>query len=272
MGRRKKNKHKSKPLPEPDSGLFTRRGDQWRLRLDVLTHTTPDVNDLRDQLTTEELKAHGSETKLENVPDDLLIAAASSGATTCMAFLDILDGDCFVRAPCLCCYYPHSAASARVAATTLRLFWRYYESESYLMSRAYVRVVAALSRDLHAEEVSEIKEHIARLDTTPDDLREVNNSLPGLCVTEPLCQPGVLWVYSTPEGRRLLRHLTRTIRKKYSANVVVTVASSDPVVLPRFRYRMYAARISPEGNTPSVLRDTALNWVRSKRRSRRSAK
>jgi hypothetical protein len=246
-----------------------------------------------------DLKTFGADTDLEAIPDDLLVTAAMSGATTSMAFLDILDGACFAHAPCLCCYTAHSAARAREAATALRVFRQYFDAGSYMRSRAYARAVAAMLRDLRPEEAAEVKAHIARLDTTPDTVREINGSTlggprgPGLCVALPSCQPGVLWVYSTPEGRRLLRHLAR----KGGGPVKVTVASSDPSMAPRFRYRMYAASLvacgtacgaaghgnsdlprgaqtappAPRQATPqstsagpaASLLDTALAWVRA---------
>ncbi len=271
----------------PDPELFARAGGRWRVQLALLT-SAPQASPahLRTILAAEagDLKTFGADTDLEAIPDDLLVTAAMSGATTSMAFLDILDGACFAHAPCLCCYTAHSAARAREAATALRVFCQYFDAGSYVRSRAYARAVAAMLRDLRPEEAAEVKAHIARLDTTPDTVREINGSTlggprgPGLCVALPSCQPGVLWVYSTPEGRRLLRHLAR----KGGGPVKVTVASSDPGMSPRFRYRMYAASLvacvgaeAPPAPTqapppaptqatpPASLLDTALAWVRA---------
>lgn len=277
----------------PDPELFARAGGRWRVQLAALTGA-PQASPahLRTILAAEagDLKTFGADTDLEAIPDDLLVTAAMSGATTSMAFLDILDGACFAHAPCLCCYTAHSAARAREAATALRVFRQYFDTGSYVRSRAYARAVAAMLRDLRPEEAAEVKAHIARLDTTPDTVREINGSTlggprgPGLCVALPSCQPGVLWVYSTPEGRRLLRHLAR----KGGGPVKVTVASSDPGMAPRFRYRMYAASLvacgpacgtAGHGNSdwprgaqatppapragPASLLDTALAWVRA---------
>lgn len=251
----------------PDPELFARVGGRWRVQLGALTGAPASPAQLRAILATEagDLKTFGADTDLAAIPDDLLVTAAMSGATTSMALLDILDGACFARAPCLCCYAAHSAARAREAAAALRMFRQYFDADSYVRSRAYARAVAAMSRDLRPEEAAEVKDHVARLDTTPDTVREINGSSlgearagPGLCVVLPPCQPGVLWVYSTPEGRRLLRHLAR----KGGGPVKVTVASSDPGTTPRFRYRMYAASLVA-GGTPALL-DTALAWVRAR--------
>ena len=248
---------------DPRETFFVRAGERWRVRLAALADTgrtnTPAA--LRAIRGAGDLKAFGAEAGPAAIPDDLLVAAAVSGATSNMALLDILDGVCFARAPCLCCYAARSAPAAREAAAALRRFRQYFDSDSYIRSRAYARDVAAMSRDLRPNEVAEVKDHLARLDTTPDAIREINSS-EGVCVTSPPCQPGVLWVYSTAEGRQLLRHLAR----KGGAPIKVTVASSDPGVAPRFRYRMYAA--SPavaRADGASVMIAAALAWVRGRR-------
>jgi len=248
----------------PDPELFARAGGRWLVRLAAFAPAPADPAHLRALIVSNaaELKTFGAETEAAAVPDDLLAAAASSGALTCMPFLDILDGGCFARAPCLCCYEALSAQRAREAGAALRIFRRYYDPASYLESRAYARVVAALSRDLRADEVAEVAQHLAVLDSTPDAVREINGRWAGrLCVAAPPCQPGVLWVYSTVDGRRLLRHLARGLRKG-GAPVKVTVASSDPAVAPRFRYRMYAAA-PVRGEGPALL-EAALAWARAR--------
>lgn len=199
--------------------LLKRVGGRWRVQILALAGAPAtalaSVAQLRAILATEaaDLRSFGADTDLSAIPDDLLLAAAAAGATTSMALLDIFDGACFIRAPCLCCYAAHSARRAREATAALRMFRQYFNANSYVRSRAYARVVAAMSRDLRPEEVAEVKGHIALLDATPDAIREINGEA-GLCVVVPPCQPGVLWVYSTPEGRRLLRHLARAGQKK----------------------------------------------------------
>jgi hypothetical protein len=231
------------------------------MQLATLVGTLATPPQLRAILAAGDIKELGADVSLETIPDDLLVTAAMSGATTSMALLDILDGPCFAHASCLCCYTAHSAARAREAAGVLQVFRRYFDPDSYVQSRAYARVVAAMSRDLRPEEAAEVKDHVARLNTTPDTIREINGG--GLCVVLPPCQPGVLWVYSTPEGRRLLRHLAR----KGGSPVKVTVASSDPRMAPRFRFRMYAASLVPGAGRvgTSALLDMALAWVRGRR-------
>jgi hypothetical protein len=247
----------------PDPGVFEMRGGRWRLRLEALAGAgglAP--GPLRAALAGagEDLRALGGEAPPEELPDDLLVAAAASGAVACTAFLDILDGGCFARAPCLCCYGAYSAAQAREAAEGLRLYRRYFSAATYVGSRAYLRAVAAMSRDLRPEEAAEVRAFLAGLDGTPDTVREINGG-GDLCVAVPPCRPGTLWVYSTPGGRRLLRHLARASRRT-GAPVRVTVASSDPGTHPRHRFRMYAASLAG-GSAGAPLLETALAWVRA---------
>ena len=263
----------------PDPELLILSGGRWHVRLAALTIApagpAASPAQLREILATGagDLKAFGADTSLDATPDDLLAAAAVSGATTSMALLDILDGACFDRAPCLCCYVARSTRGAREAATALHMFCRYYDAGSYVRSRAYARAVASMSRDLRPEEAAEVKRHTALLDSTPDSVREINGidlgdaRSGGLCVVTPPCQPGVLWVYSTPEGRRLLRHLARASQKAGGGPVKVTVASSNPGTFPRFRYRMYAASpVADRAGAPALL-DTALSWARARRQN-----
>jgi hypothetical protein len=262
----------ARPLPLPDPALFVRVGGGWRVRLAALAGTPASPEELRAILAAGagDLKTFGADVDPAAIPDDLLVTAAMSGATTSLALLDILDGACFARAPCLCCRAALSAARAREAAAALRMFRQYFDAGSYVHSRAYARVVAAMLRDLRPEEAAEVRDHIARLGATPDAVREINGSGlgglgGGLCVALPPCRPGVLWVYSTPDGRRLLRHLAR----KSGSPVKVTVASSDPAVCPRYRYRMYAAApVAGLAAGAAPLLDTALAWARARRAAR----
>jgi len=239
---------------DPDPDLFERRAGAWRLRIGFLV--TPEASGQCARI------AQGG----EELPDDLLNTAARVGVLTCAAFLDILDGSSFVPAPCICCYAAVSAARAREAAATIRTFLQYYSAASYVQSRAYARTVRAMARDVEKDELIELKNviyHSAGAGYTGDArepalVQEVNAVVPGLCVAAPPCRPGVLWVYSTPDGRRLLRHLAR----KAKAPVRVTVASSDTAYVPRRRYRMYAATLlAAEKDAPTLLEETAA-WAR----------
>lgn len=259
---------KAQSLAPDPAHLSRAAGGRWRVRLadfalsGSVAGSPARLRELLGQKAAE-LADFGAEAEPAALPDDLLVAAAA-GALACMPFLDILDGGCFAQAPCLCCYAAHSTARAREAGAALLLFQRYYDGPSYLASRAYVRAVAALTRDMLEDEVAEVASFLAGLDSTSEGVREINGRWAGrMCVAVPPCQPGALWVYSTADGRRLLRHLARGFRKG-GAPVKVAVASSDPAVYPRYRFRMYAATLAgtPEPQGAALL-EAALSWSRA---------
>jgi hypothetical protein len=168
------------------------------------------------------------------------------GAATSPAFIDIFDGPCFTPAVCLCCAAAVSAAAAREAAASLRLFRRYFDPRGYAKSPACARANAACTRDVRPEEAAEVQRYVSELSSTSDALREAN-ATPGIAIAIPSCRPGVLWIYSTPNGRRLVRHLTR------EAGAVI----GPPPAAPRFRFALFAV----EGTTPLI--DAALAWIRA---------
>jgi hypothetical protein len=235
----------------PDPEIFVRVKNKWRLKINNVA-ASPIY--LRTLLVGKDLKSFGSD--MQSIPDDLLVAAAVSGMTSNIDFIDILDGPYFTKASCICCYAAHSAADARKVAVIIKKFHHFFNVNSYLQSRAYIRMVAAMSRDLRLEELIEVKMYISQLESTTDTIRNINKAK-GICITVPLCQPEVLWVYSTPESRKLLRYLTRKIKNP----IKIVVASSDPNMMPRIRYRMYAA--SPINNSIKTLLDMTLEWIQS---------
>jgi hypothetical protein len=276
--RRKPVREPLKPASPADPDLFVKRGDTWKLAVRAIITPPVAAEALRDRLrpSADDLRELGADTAPGELPDDLLVTAACTGALTHAAFLDVLDGGCLVPAVCLCCYTAVSHAKAREAAGAIQAFRRYYNAGSYVKSRAYVRTVAALARDLRPEELTELKNEIYHCAEAgygaaagePAWVREANAGMPGLCLAAPPCQPGVLWVYSTLDGRRLLRHLARWAPKSGApAPVRVTVASSDAACSPKRRYRMYAAALSgtaPKADTQNstVLLEEAVAWVR----------
>jgi hypothetical protein len=246
-----------------DMDPLEKRGGRWHVRIHGIGVPDPEAKSYDEG--TARLRA----VIRSGAADDLLHAAVLSGVVTNPAFLDILDGGLFERAACLCCYTTREGG-AREARAALRLFQDYYNAMAYIRSRAYARSVATLSRDLQPEELDEVRAHLAHLDATPAPVREINRlgAAGGICVAAPLCRPGTLWVYSSPAGRRLLRHLSRSLTA-----VRVVVASSDPGVLPRFRYRMYAAWLAGDAGAgdaprttsdPDVLLLAAAAWVRER--------
>ena len=71
----------------PDPEIFVRVKNKWRLKINNVT-ASPIY--LRTLLLEKDLKAFGSDIK--SIPDDLLVAAAISGMTSNIDFIDILDG------------------------------------------------------------------------------------------------------------------------------------------------------------------------------------
>lgn len=250
-----------KRWPGPDEALFARHGSEWRVRLGAFAAPPPcSLGELRRVLAGEgPLAAPRGALAEKDLPDDLVATAAACGATTSLAFLDILDGGGFARAPCLCCYAAATAGRARDAGAALKTFLRYYSAQSFLESRAFARLAATLARDLMPREVGEVREFVAALDSTPDVVRAINAAA-GLCVALPPCRPGRVWVYSTPAARRLLRHLSR----KSGIALRVAVASSDAATHPRFRYRMYEVAVPGDAGADAVPRllETAAAWAR----------
>ncbi len=254
----------------PDPALFNFRGGRWRIRLEALLIRSAQIEiaTLRKALEPHmgAVQSTDDPVVLARIPDDLILTAAVTGPLTNLAFLDLIDGAELARAPCLCCYKANSAAGARTLGRTLMTYLRYYSPRSFFESRAFARTVVTLSRDLYPEEAETVRTFVSGLDSTPDSIRALN-AIPGFCVTAPPCRPGVVWIYSTPEGRRLLRHLARALRRGQNPPLRVVVESSDAGVFPRFRYRMYSASFHRQGGPDpadaQVIIREALDWARS---------
>lgn len=223
-----------------DSAILRRRaparllapagGGLWRVRFDLLA-------------------AHGAaEPQGEGAPpSDLLAAAMAAGVTANGALVRILEGGGFARAPCLCCYRA-PAARAWPAAAALEVFLQYYGPASYAGSKSFARAVETLGRDLLPRELARVQAALGC---------SAAQAAAGVCVVAPACRPGTLWVYSTPAGRRLLRHLARR-----AGPVRVTVASSDPATFARHRFRMYAVAAAGDAAAGGArLLAAATAWV-----------
>lgn len=241
-------------------GPLILRKHQWRVRYEVLRGPVADQAELRKLSAIDDPR----------VPDDLLLATAMTAATVSAAFIEIMDGGCFTAAPCLCCYSVRSAEYMREAASALRLFCSYHDPASFVAHRAYGRAVLAAARDLLPAEVARIRKWMSRLQNAPEGLRKFHRLEKNICVAIPACRPGTLWVYSTPDGRRLLRHLARALPRELGA-LSVSVASSDANTFPRFRLRMYAANLcggEGQGTAQDVLLSSALAWAEKRKKAR----
>lgn len=191
-----------------------------------------------------------------NTATDPPHAASACSAIMSPPFLDILDGGSFVRAPCLCCYEARDAAKARSAAISLRLFLRYFNHETWKLSQVAPAASIALASDATPDELRSIAADFASCDGTPSNILRINTQKPGeICIASPACQPGVLWVYSTPASRRMLRHIARQLRRQNPPLALnVEVASSNPAIYPRWRARMYSIRVVGEQSIDHVWR------------------
>ena len=244
-------------------GPLILREHQWRLHFEVMLGAVAETpGELRRLSGIDDPK----------IPDDVFSATAATAATTSAALLEILDSGCFVAAPCICCYSVRSAEHMREASSALRLFCRYYSSASFAGHRDYGRAVLTLARDLLPIEVAKVQKWLARQNSTPEVLRAIHRLERGLCVAVPACRPRTLWIYSTPDGRRLLRHLARSLPRALGV-LSVSVASSSADSLPRFRFRMYAATLrnesgSPQSEGPNMhaeLLCSVLAWAEKRR-------
>lgn len=174
---------------------------------------------------------------------DVVEWAAANGLVTNPAFVDLVDG-CLSRAPCICCSRARTISDARRAEESIRSLAKYFSRAQYLASNGFYRTVERLLRDVTADELKYIKEYAAGLYDQPGDVR-ILSARKGLCVMAPPCSPSILWVYSTLEGRRLLRHVARHCRKKGApAKVYLTTQRPSPV--PRLSYRLYAVEVPRE--------------------------
>jgi hypothetical protein len=94
------------------------------------------------------------------------------------------------------------------------------------------------------QELQQLKKYSATLHDQPAAIKALNFQ-DGVCALAPPCSPGIIWVYSTVEGRRLLRHVARQCRKSgIAAQVYLATQRLAPV--PRLSYRLYAVEVSPD--------------------------
>jgi hypothetical protein len=233
-----------------------------------------------------------SDVDEDPVPDEL----GRLGVVTSIPFLELVDSGDFELSPCLCCYRLKpglsargSQASARRVAASLELLLQYYDAASYRASKAFDRAVAILTRDVRPADLTEVAEFLIKLESTPSDVREVNRLMADrLCIALPPCRPDTIWVYSTPDGRRLLRGLAKS-----APGVRISLITFDCESFPRFRLRMYSAKLvdptanpaglpgssvraSPDPSEPSApptgaarLLAIALQWAHKNSRSAR---
>lgn len=226
-----------KPAPSaPD--LFVLEKGSYRLKLELIQTRGPSP-----ALDLQRVKGVGV-TDAEKVlkHPDVIDWAATNGLITNPAFVDLVDS-CLSRSPCLCCCRAGTLSDARRANELIKTMTRFFSRDQYLSSNGIYRTIERLLRDVTEQELQRLKEYSFTLHEQPDAVRALNSQA-GICALAPPCHPGVLWVYSTGEGRRFLRHVARQCRKE-GIVAQVYLATQRPIPVPRLSYRLYAVEVPP---------------------------
>ena len=229
---------------------------------------------LRGRLDPRRLRDFGFEEPPAAIDDAVLAVAATGGIVTNPAFLDIVD-DLLVRSSCMCCYYTRSRSRAGDAEDQIRLLLGYYAQASYETSTAFYRILSGLLRDISPAEAAMISYHVLQ---GPQDHRAealgpadqaAHDGAAALCRIRGVCavhvsharalgadwaEAGILsgagvalCVYSTAEGRKLLRRLGK-VCKAAGLTLTTRVATSSGYgfFCLRHKLRLYA----PECHAP----------------------
>jgi hypothetical protein len=229
-----------KPGPSaPD--LFVLEGGRYRLRLELIQ-----TRGAFPALDLQRIKVADAEKVLKH--PDVVDWAATNGLITNPAFVDLVDS-CLSRSPCLCCCRVGNLADARRANELIKTMTRFFSRDQYLSSNGIYRTIERLLRDVTEQELQRLKEYSHTLYEQPETI-QILNFQTGICAMAPPCCPGVLWVYSTTEGRRFLRHVARQCRKE-GIITQVYLATQRPTPVPRLSYRLYAAEV-PAGNAAAL--------------------
>ena len=221
------------------------------------------VSNLRRGLDPRQLRDCGYDGEIAKIDDAALAVAVTGGIVTNPAFLDIVD-DLLVRASCLCCYYTRSRAKAENAEEQIRLLLGYFSQASYEGSNAFHRVLCGLLRDISGAEADMSGHHVHQgpRDHRAEETGPVEaaaragvaalNRGRGICAVYVCHAPGTrpstmfsgtqgagwaetgvlareglaLCVYSTPEGRKLLRRLGKAC-KAAGLTLTTRVATSE---------------------------------------------
>lgn len=207
-----------------------------------------------------------------DVPADAVNWALQNILLYSMPVRDVLDSS-LTAAPCLCCYNTHLQSRADGAGAAILEITRYFSAASQSSSSAFYRTLAALVRDITPREEAAIKASFVAYSrgirpTAQLDACKSLNAIAGVCAIAPPCNPSVLWVYSTPLGRRLLRYMTKAC-KAISVITKVSLMTEDARNLPQFPQRMYVFSAtgkieSPEKFFQAVVEGGARLLVRSR--------
>jgi len=236
------------------------------------------VGAIRARLDKRRLQDCGYLGRVAEIDDAAIAAAAVSGVVGNPAFLGIVDS-LLVRAACLCCYYTRSQARAENAERQVWTLLGYFAQSSYETSNAFYRALAGLLRDASPAEAAMVARHEAGLreltaGSGPAEaqarawVRAVNRRrrVCAACTFHPqgsflyraaqASEPGLLasagvalCVYSTPEGRRLLRRIGKAC-KAAGLTLATRIATSGgyEFFCLRYKLRAYVLEVYPAVN------------------------
>jgi len=243
------------------------------------------ISALRKGLDLRRLRDCGYEGTVAEIDDAAIAATATGGIVTNAAFLDIVD-DVLFRSSCLCCYYTRSRARAADAEEQIWLLLGYYTQASYESSTAFYRVLCGLLRDISASEADMIAHHVTQgardhradalspADQAAHDGAAMLSRVRGICAILVGRPPGTLYagsdgggwteagilsgagvslcVYSTPEGRKLLRRLGKACKAAgLTLTTRIATSSAYEFFCLRHKLRLYALEVHRSAPPPA---------------------
>jgi hypothetical protein len=114
------------------------------------------------------------------------------------AFEDLIQGEYFIKAPCLCCFEAKSPSAYKSACLTIATIKEYHNP------KAKKKIETA---DLQPCDVMNARTHIKYVNFPNPRIHEINKKLKNMCISAPLCKPNVIWIYSNIPAKRFLKNL-----------------------------------------------------------------
>lgn len=250
------------------------------------------LSGIRRGLDPRRLRDCGYDGGAAEIDDATLAVAVTGGIVTNPAFLAIVD-DLLVRASCLCCYYTRQRSKAADAEGQILLLLDYYAQGSYESSTAFYRVLSSLLRDISAAEADMVCLHTRQGPRDPLEEEPAPavaaaragaralSRVPGVCaisVGHPPARPSTIFasggwvevgllagggaalcVYSTPEGRKLLRILGKACKVRgLTLTTRIATSINYEYFCLRHKLRLYALECHAPG-TPGADGETPID-------------
>jgi hypothetical protein len=114
------------------------------------------------------------------------------------AFEDLIQGEYFIKSPCLCCFETKSPAAYKSASLTIATIAEYHD----IKSKKKIE-----TSDLTPCDIMDARTHIKYINFPNPRIHEINKRLKNMCISAPLCKPNVVWIFSNPPAKRLLKNL-----------------------------------------------------------------